>query len=374
MENHYATLGLHNSATQEEIRRAYRILARRYHPDVNPGKASEEKFKSIAQAYDVLSDEKRKHAYDLELEQALRDKANMGFKAYQQATKAHVSARKRFYEAKHQNFGKIDPEGEPSNGNAAPASAPPPPSQPGLADLWYKAKKAFLGTPPTQTQRARPSRATRPTVRAERPPSTPRPAEQHSNKERPISQEMAQPSVLRISVVEVSVSLRDAVYGVRKTVEVSEPEGSRKISVNIPPGVRSGSVVHLRSKGTSAEDLVVVIRVASHPFLSMAPRGLVAEIPITVSEALNSASISVPTLDDPVVLKIPPGCQSGSELRLKGKGAIQKDGSRGDLFIRFLIMLPESPEAVGLKEKAQALEAYYEKQVRQALPKCLLDE
>ncbi|MBX7145315.1 MAG: DnaJ domain-containing protein [Oligoflexia bacterium] len=369
MINHYATLGLHTSATPEEIRRAYRILARRYHPDVNPGKASEEKFKSIAQAYDVLSDEKRKQAYDLELEQALRDKAAMGFKAYQQATKAHVSARKRFYEAKHENFGKLQPEGP----EIAPDPTPPPPSQPGLADLWYKAKKAFLGPP---ARRARPTpgpkRASPRPESAGRPGFQTRPAEPVP--ERPISQDLHQPSVVRISVVEVSVSLRDAVYGVRKTVEVSEPEGSRKISVNVPPGVRSGSVVHLRSKGTHSEDLVVVIRVATHPFLSMAPRGLICEIPITVGEALSASSISIPTLEDPVVVKIPPGCQSGTELRLRGKGAPQKDGTRGDLFIRFMVMLPESPEAVGLKDKAQALEAYYEKQVRQALPKTLLDE
>ena len=72
MENHYSVLGINNSATVEEIRRAYRILARRYHPDVNPGNSSEEKFKRISQAYDTLSNTEKRREYDTELEQETR--------------------------------------------------------------------------------------------------------------------------------------------------------------------------------------------------------------------------------------------------------------------------------------------------------------
>jgi DnaJ-class molecular chaperone len=185
---------------------------------------------------------------------------------------------------------------------------------------------------------------------------------------------MQQSSVVKISVVEVSINIRDAIFGVRKAIEVTEPEGVRKISVHIPPGVRTGAVLHLRSKGQSSEDLVVVVRVAAHPILNMQPKGLVAEIPISVKEAIEGANISVPTLEDPIVIKLPPGSQSGSEIRLKGRGAPLKDGSKGDLFLRLLIKVPESTAGIGLREKAEALEAYYERPVRQTLPKNLVDE
>lgn len=341
MENHYETLGLNTSASVEEIRRAYRILARRYHPDVNPGKsAAEEKFKKIAEAYSILSDVEKKKKYDIDLERILSQDKFFGYQTFQNAQDRQQRARKRYQESQARAAQHAQQKPSPQQKQAAkPKGTPPPEIKPSfisaISDSLQKGLGKVIGTHSSESPRPK--------------------AKQH-----------------KMSVIEVSVSIRDAVYGVKKTVEISEPEGQRKISVAIPPGVRNGSVVHLRSKSPLVEELIIIVRLASHPHLSIQTRGLVAEIPITIQEAITGASISVPTLEDQVSIRIPPASTSGTEIRIPEKGLFQKEGTRGDLFIRLMIQVPQSPEAVGLKDKAKELDAYYETPVRANLPKSLL--
>lgn len=362
MDNYYEILGLNTSATFEEIRRAYRILARRYHPDVNPGKVSEEKFKVIAQAHRVLSDTEKRKAYDVDLEAYLRTRGSAGTHAYQRAQQRYDGARKRFYEQKHQNFGKVEPAGPEAPPEQELRKGKPRSEQHATPSLDVIKRQVqnflkFLNKPVG----AQPRKQARQRAEASRPPEP-----------EPKRERRAEPAgIVKISVVEVSVTIKDAIYGIRKTVEISEPEGARKVSVSIPPGVRNGSVVHLRSK--THEDLVIIVRVAAHPFLSIQPKGLVAEIPVSVGEAISGASITVPTLDEPMVVKVPPASPSGTEIRLKERGIVHRDGSRGDLFIRLMIKVPDSSSAVGIKEKAGELDMYYGAPVRQNVPKTLLD-
>jgi DnaJ-class molecular chaperone len=375
MDNFYKLLGLNTSATNEEIRRAYRVLARRYHPDVNPGKTSEDKFKKIAEAYRILNDTERRQAYDIELQNHLRvhggdQPADPRINAYRrQQAGERTSARQRFYEAKHNEFGQTKPTGSASGNKetkAKPEDAPqPPPQRPArpeierLTNFGRRAWDRFFGGP-REPQSARPSASARP--------------EPDRARRRDSAHDIA-----KISLIEVSVTMRDVVHGVKKTVEIAEPEGTRKVSVRIPPGVRNGSVVHLRSKGEGrsgsdgGEDLVIIVRVAAHPFLSMHARGLVIEVPISVHEALAGASVTLPSLDEPVTVKIPPGSQSGAEIRLKGRGVLTKEGDRGDMFYRLMVHVPGAVHAVGIAERAAELEKYYESPVRQALPKTLLE-
>jgi len=362
MENYYKLLGLNTSAAPEEIRRAYRILARRYHPDVNPGKASEDKFKRIAEAYRILSDADKRKAYDSELENHLRttgqgqQSGDPRINAYRRnQSSARTSARQKFYEAQYQNFGKVKPE---SSAEEKPAPKTKPEGRSGdfsrFASLGKKTFDRMFGSRQKET------------------PRKPRPEPTRSGTYSG-EVDVDRHDIAKISLIEVSVTLADVVNGVKKTVEIAEPEGTRKVSVRIPPGVRNGSVVHLRSKGGTGEDLVIIVRVAAHPFLSMHTRGLVVEVPISVNEAISGASVTVPSLDEPVSVKIPPGAQSGTEIRMKGRGVINKDGTRGDLFYRLMIRVPEAQNAVGFSERASELEKYYSQPVRQALPKSLLE-
>ena len=363
MQNHYEVLGIKTSATSEEVRRAYRVLARRYHPDVNPGKASEERFKAIASAYSVLGDQTKRDQFDAEYERFLLHNSPAGFRAYHKQKEDEQRARERFAKAQAQETARAQAEaqrakesvveetarqsriklkgGSPRRSSKEPAAKESPPKPPSkvIANTLSGLKQLF----------------------AKRDSSTkPKGGEKRVG-------------VNRISVVEVSISVRDTIMGVKKTVEISEPEGYRKVSVSIPPGSRTGSVVRMRSRHKTDEELVLIVRVAAHPLISMQTKGLVIEIPISISEAISGASVMVPTLEEPVSIRIPAGSQSGHEVRLKERGLVQRDGTKGDLFYRLMVRVPESPDAVGLASKAQELDLYYETTVRSALPKSLLE-
>lgn len=325
MKDYYRILGLNSSATALEVRRAYRVLARRYHPDVNPGKVSEEKFKDIAQAYETLSDIDKRRTYDIQYESAQRDKVDPRIKNYQREQRA----REQFFRSHTQPSARSERNRPQSEKNFA-------------FDLRSMAGKV--------------TRAVSSTI------------------EDLIKNKSARPNGPReISIIEASVSMHDAILGVKKTVEILEPERTRKISVKMPAGIRTGSVLRLRPKDNPDEEVVLIIRVASHPYLNIQAKGLIVEVPLSLREAMYGASITLPTLEDQVIVKVQPGTQSGSEVRLKGKGIIQRDGTRGDLFLRFLVKTPTVLDASGLKEKVCEFEKFYSEDVRRNFPKTLLE-
>lgn len=343
MENHYSVLGLNSSASADEIRRAYRILARRYHPDLNPGQANAARFRRIAEAYETLSDATRKATYDAKLDSSQREDISRGFDAYERAQAFRSRARRTQQNAER----KQQPRPETVNNSS-------------------QASPSFDGRQTIRKMSARMREMLRSTLGVDAEGKSKR------SKERAAASSSTT-SIQRVSVIEVSVSIRDAILGAKRSIEIPEPEGQRKVSVRIPPGVRSGSVIRLRAKNLPGEDLVLIVRVASHPFLSIQTRGLVAEIPVSIQEAISGAHISIPTLEEPISLKIPPGSQSGSEIRIKSRGIPLKDGERGDLFVRLLVKVPDAPEAVGIKEKVAEFEKYYSSPVRQGLPKTLVE-
>jgi DnaJ-class molecular chaperone len=345
MQNHYETLSINSSATEDEIRRAYRILARRYHPDVNPGETSAERFKAIAEAYAVLRDKESKQQYDIELEKYLRKNVSRQFKAYEKQQR-RATATERYYKAQKADYEKIKEwQEQRARAEAEEAASAKKSDKFDLKTKLDTVRKSLKGLLESASSRTTDNKSSKPAKSAR---------------------------VSKISILEVSVTIFDVISGVRKTVEIEEPEGSRKINVRIPAGVRNGSIVRLRANNLPGEEVVLIIRVARHPFLSIEQKGLMIEIPITINEAISGATIKVPTLEDPVMLKIPPNTSSGTELRLRGRGIPEKD-SAGDLFVRLMIKVPESEHAVGIKDRAADLDLYYEHSVRQDLPKTLLE-
>jgi curved DNA-binding protein len=341
MKTFYQILGLSNAATTEEIRRAYRVLARRYHPDVNPGRSSEERFKEIAQAYATLSDPTKRKAYDAELGKRIQESAQSSF------SRAHAAYRQA-------NSSNAGPGQSQATGRPSTAAR----SQPSAAQS--KAKTSPTKRPEV-TSIARLSRETFRSIQE---------TVQKTLRRKQTGTPQAHP---HFSIVEVSLTVLEAVRGVKKTVETTDASGtSRKISVVIPPGARPGSVIRFRRKDDASEEVVLVIRIASHPFLSMSLRGLTVEVPISVTEAICGAQISVPSLSEPVSLTVQPGTQSGHEVQLKNKGVLFRDGTRGDLFVRFLVVIPEIPQQRDLTEKAKEMAKLYDKPVRGSLPKSIL--
>ena len=114
--------------------------------------------------------------------------------------------------------------------------------------------------------------------------------------------------------------------------------------------------------------MLATIKVMPHPYLLIERKGIVVTLPVTIKEAYCGASLQVPTLDGGVVIKIPPLCASGSELRVKEKGITRKDGTRGDIFYKISIATPHV-ESESLKLAAQALDAGYERSPRSEMTK-----
>ena len=340
MENYYKVLGISSAATADEIRRAYKVLARRYHPDVNPEKASEDRFKKIAAAYQILGDAEKRRQYDAEMDriQGHASATARGFSAYEEALKRRAATENKRATAEKKR--------------SAPAKEP---LEEEKSTPWSHLDRM------ASTIRGFDLRSEIGKFFRDRKGKGRSPAKE---REKNISQ---------ISIIEVSISIFDAIKGIKKTVEIPDGRGQKKLSVTIPPGVRTGSVVRFNPSPKSTEEIVLITRVAQHPFLSMAQKGLVIEVPITVKEAISGARFQVPTLDEPAVITVEPGSQSGTEIRLKERGVTFRDGSKGDLFIRLMIRVPDAHQAVGLKEKAAEIEAYQGEPVRRHMPRSLMD-
>jgi DnaJ-class molecular chaperone len=366
MQNYYQILGVSSAATPEELRRAYRILARRYHPDVNPGKSSEEKFKRIAEAYAELQDPVKRKAFDQELEKAHAesftssfDRAHEAYRRQQGFDRASAKMRKpppgttgatgRVNTASGSREQNINADKEKRGRIDDPLGSGPGGK---FADSFFKIASKSHSLVDSIRRRI----PTRKGKKIDTPQDLP-----------------SGTQVSQISIIEVSVSIIDAIRGLKKTVELNDGAAVKKISVTIPPGVRTGSVVRFRRKEGASEEVVLIVRVASHPILSMAQKGLIMEVPISVKEAIQGARIKVPTLEEQSTVFVDPGTQSGREVRLRGQGVQYRDGTKGDLFIRFMIRVPESQGAVGLAEAAGEFEKYHEKPVRHALPHNILD-
>lgn len=353
MQNYYKTLGLTNAASAAEVRRAYRVLARRYHPDVNPDGDNGDVFKAIARAYSVLSDPEKRKQYDIDLKQS-SESLEETFERAREALRRNQQAAAY---ARQQQAASTEPKQPPQNKETAP---PPPKTPPKAPPKAAPPRKPSAN--PLQQLSIAPKRAVdslRKAVAFARNKALSRVA----------------PTLKQLSVVEISVSIADAIHGAKRTVEIEDGNRSRKkVSVSIPPGVRTGSTIRLRSKDRVDAEIVLIVTVESHPWLSLSDRGLTMEIPLTIAEAIEGAKIQVPSLGDPLLVTVEPLTQSGKEVRLKGQGITNRDGSRGDLYIRFTVKIPSQPLPDEIRSLTELTSELYTVSVRQHLPTRLFQE
>jgi curved DNA-binding protein len=350
MYSHYQTLGLTNAASSTEIRRAYRILARRYHPDVNPNENTEALFKEIAQAYAVLSDPERKQQYDLELKQSTESFQDT-FQRAQDALKRNQRAR-AYAEIKRQNSSANDKKpNQASTKSNSYTSAPKPSGANSARNLSQRLKHLGDKASVTLANLTKAADGLQSLVK------------------RKIAQRAA-PLVGQLILLEQSISIADSIAGMKKTVEIpGQTDSARKVSITIPPGVRTGSIVRFRGSDGAREEIVLIIRVESHPWLSVGERGITMEVPLTIGEAIEGAKIQVPSCGEPLLVTVEPGTQSGKEVRLKGQGITQRDGTRGDLYIRFMIKIPDAPFPEEILTLKELLVESYKSDIRANLPK-----
>lgn len=285
----YQTLGVAKGASEADLKKAYRKLAKELHPDRNPGdKAAEERFKRVSAAYDVLSDQKKRELYDRYGEVGLRE----GFDP-------------AAYEAYRQRGAGMPGGGVPIDiedllrgmggaGGAGPFGG-------GFGGgAGFDIGDLFGG-------RSRKGRDLEATVR---------------------------------------LPFRDAVMGAERELTF---EGGKTVKTRIPAGIRDGGKVRLRGQGGRAPrggepgDLVLTIEVEPHKhfFFDAEDSALHVRLPVRASEAYQGAKVEVPTPDGAVQLRIPAGAQTGQKLRLKGKGPKGRGGHREDLIVHIEIRVPK---------------------------------
>jgi molecular chaperone DnaJ len=364
----YKALGLTRSASADDIKKAYRKLARRHHPDVNPGnKQAEERFKEISHAYDVLSDPDKRKLYDEFGAEGLQ----AGFDASRARAYSEWANRQRAgTDAGAQGFGRYsnleDIFGDIFGG--AERAGP----QPGLdseASLEIALMDAIRGAS-TQIVIDRPEVCTTcggsgndPTTETTCPECK---GSGHVQMGKgPIAFERTCPRC--------HGSGRIATRSCSACNGRGQIAHQERLNVRIPPGVDTGSRIRIAGKGLPGRnggapgDLYIVVRVRPHPLLERRGNDLYMDVPITVGEAMLGATITVPTPDGEVRVKVPPGSQSGRTLRIRGRGVLALKGKeRGDLYIRVMIQVPaDGTEKIG--DAIRTVESAYGKDLRSGL-------
>lgn len=305
-KDYYETLGVSREATQDEIQKAFRKLARKYHPDVNKEPGAEDKFKELNEAYEVLRDPEKRNKYD-----------TLG---------ANWQAGQEFQPPPGWDNGSFTFEQRPGGYEFRSFG-----SGSGFSEFF---ETLFGGGGPFGGFGDRGSdfssyQEFRPRTRASRGND---------------------------AEVELEISLEDAYHGATKPVDllVNETDEMGRVAskqkhydVKIPAGTRNGTRIRLSGQGGSgvgggqAGDLFLRIKISPHPVYIVKDSDLETNVNIAPWEAALGAEISVPTLDGSVKMRLPAGTSSGKRLRLRGKGLPQKGGTRGDQYARILITVPK---------------------------------
>jgi chaperone protein DnaJ len=341
-EDYYKILGVPRDAKPEEIKKAYRRLARKHHPDVNPGAESDAEFKKISEAYDVLSDKKKRDVYDRygSYSEAAERMAEQGGPAFDFSSFGGSSFRDIFSEL---------------FGGAKGGARPPQSSQPERGtDVEYPLPINFEEAVRGMTTNVTYTR-TEPCAKCDGK-GTGRTSVQcpacNGTGHPPRNQSAACPTC-------GGVGRRPAPCDACRGRGVTEQRET--INVKIPAGVDTGSRVRIAGKGNAGKrggqrgDLYIVTKVAEHPFYVRKGDNLYCTVPVTVPEAALGARIEVPTVDGATMMRIPPATQSGQKFRLRERGVPSLRGNaRGDQFVEVKIVLPDV-----ISEETKAVLAEY---------------
>lgn len=304
-KDYYAILGVSKNASADEIKKTFRKLALKYHPDRNPGdRTAEEKFKELSEAYEVLSDPEKRQKYDQFGQYWQQASRGTGGNPYGAGTTVDFG---NFGNVDFGEFGSFDEFiSELLGRGAAGRSARNP-----YGDFGFNTGGSTRSTP-------------------------------GANRE-----------------VNIQLTFAEAFHGVEKRLSI----GSETITVKIPAGVTAGKKIRVRGKGLpnpvggQRGDLYLVVQLTPHAFFQFDGDNLVCTLPITPDEAVLGTSVDVPTPDGLVTMRLPAGIKPGQSLRLRGKGWIKSQGERTDQLVRVEITVPGSPTAAEREcyEKLRAL-------------------
>jgi len=312
-KDYYDILGVKKSASDDELKKAYRNLAKKFHPDKNKGnKDAEAKFKEISEAYSVLGDKEKREQYD----RLGREAFNFG----------GAGGANPFGGFDFSQFTRAAGGGGRTRTRRTSSS-----STGGFTDIFSDlfGGGGFEAGP-----------------------------ERGSDVE-----------------AEVTIDFRDAILGTTMELTMSAGGGAEKIKVKIPEGVADGQRIRLRGKGTPgmqggpAGDLNLLVHVRSHPLFQRDGHDIRIDLPITVGEAIRGGEVEVPTIHGPVRARIPAGTSSGRTFRISGKGVKKKGGEHGDHYYRVMITVPK--HVADSDAAVETIEASYDENPRAALKTAL---
>jgi len=312
-KDYYKVLGVDKKATADEIKKAYRKLARKYHPDTNADNPrAEEKFKEIGEAYEVLKDPQKRQRYD---------QLGANWKQYASAGWPGGGGRTYTYDfggGKGFSFGDMGG---------------------GFSDFF----EMFFGSGADQRFSSYDFSQGFGTGRA-------RTAQKGQD--------------LQSSL---DIALREAYTGTQRSIRLQKEGRARTVNVKIPAGIKDGGKIRLAGQGGAsptggqAGDLYITINISGHNLFTRKGDDLYIEVPVTVKEAYMGGKIDIPTFEGKVDMKLPAGTQSGKTLRLKGKGMPGLRGKgRGDLYVKIKIVFPEKMDRSKRKQFEEFLEGYDE--------------
>ncbi len=357
-KDHYKTLGVSKSASADQIRKAYRRLARKYHPDVNPGDSSaEERFKSIQEAYGVLGDKKKREMYDqygFFSETGAYpgsgghgpggfDFSGFDFSNFARAAGGSAAGSKRGH-SWGGGFSDLFSQFFRQDQEQAAARA-----QPG-EDLEYSVDIDFWDAIKGATLRLNVARHEPcPQCRGVGNIGQGTIACNKCQGSGQVSQTVgAMRFNLNCPRCQGSGQLRDVCPGCSGEGRLHRTE---TVEVRIPPGAQNGSRLRVPGKGNAGQrcgaagDLYIITRVGSHSVFERKGDDIHLRVPITIPEAILGGSIEVPTIAGKARLKIPPATSSGKRFRLRDKGVLNpRTNRRGDQFVEVKIVVPEVPD------------------------------
>jgi curved DNA-binding protein len=307
-EDYYKTLGIPRDASQADIQKAYRDLARKYHPDLNPDdKTAKKKFQAVQAAFDVLNDPSKRELYDRygsSFENMGAGQPRRGPRAGPAGTTAEDFDFSQFF---GERFGAEGPGG--------------------FADIFSHFRQAAGGGGGGG---------------GEGQPRSRRGSRQRAGTD--VRHELQVPFLTTVNGGEVEITLQ-------------QPDGrSENLVVKIPAGIDEGKTIRLRGKGEPGMfggppgDLLITIRVQPHPYFQRLGNDLLVRVPVSLAEAALGAQVDVPTPRGRVSVRVPPGTSSGKKLRIKGQGVKAARQDAGDLLAEVQIMLPKQ-----LDEESQEL-------------------
>ena len=367
-KDYYAVLGLQKGATEKDVTRAYRKLAKQHHPDANPGnKDAEEKFKDISTAYDVLGDAAKRKEYD-EVRQMVASGAGspfagaggggFGFGGPGGGNVRFETGDMGDVGGLGDILGNLFGRGRRGPGGQATRQPGAGPRRGGdlEAEVHLSFDDAVRGaTIAVQLTGAAPCHTCGGTGAA--PGTVPQTCPQCSGA-----------GTLAVDQGPFSFSqICPRCGGSGRVVEKpcatcgggGAETRTREVKVRIPVGVADGQRVRVKGKGTPGSnggppgDLYVTVHVAPHPLFGRRGNDLLLRLPVTFSEAALGASVKVPTLDGPVTMRVPPGTAPGKTLRVRGKGMPKAGGGVGDLMVTVDVVVPQTLS----DEQRQAVEA-----------------